>query len=247
MIFQDRSALVTGGSRGIGRAVALELARGGANIAIAYAGNEEAAAETLAACKALGVQAIAIRADVRRAEDCAEMVKETLAAFGRLDILVNNAGITRDGLLLSMSEENWDAVLETNLKGAALATKAALRPMMKQRFGRIVNLSSIAGVSGNAGQANYSASKAGLIGLSKSVAKELATRGITVNVVAPGLIETDMAAALPPETQAAIISSIPVGRIGAPEDVARAVAFFAAPENSYLTGQLLCVDGGAAV
>ena len=242
-----RYALVTGGSRGIGRAICLELAARGAAVSVNYAGNAAAAEETVEACKALGVDAFALQADVADAAACEAMVKETIARFGRLDILVNNAGITRDGLMLTMKEADWDAVLDTNLKGAFHCMKAAYRPMMKQKYGRIVNLSSIVGLRGNAGQANYAASKAGLIGLTKSLAKELAARNVTVNAVAPGFIDTDMTAALPEKAREAMLSTIPMGRLGQAEDVARAVAFFAGEGAGYVTGQVLCVDGGMAV
>ena len=242
-----RYALVTGGSRGIGRAICLGLAARGAAVAVNYAGNAAAAEETVEACKALGVDAFALQADVADAAACEAMVKETIARFGRLDILVNNAGITRDGLMLTMKEADWDAVLDTNLKGAFHCMKAAYRPMMKQKYGRIVNLSSIVGLRGNAGQANYAASKAGLIGLTKSLAKELAARNVTVNAVAPGFIDTDMTAALPEKAREAMLSTIPMGRLGQAEDVARAVAFFAGEGAGYVTGQVLCVDGGMAV
>ena len=247
MSLQGKNALVTGGSRGIGRAICLELARQGANVAVNYAGNAKAAEETVEACKALGVQAVAIQADVADAAACEAMVKEVLARFGRLDILVNNAGVTRDGLMPMMKEADWDAVLDTNLKGAFHCMKAVYRPMMKQKYGRIVNLSSIVGLRGNAGQANYAASKAGLIGLTKSMAKELAARNVTVNAVAPGFIDTDMTAALPEKAREAMLTTIPMGRLGQAEDVAKAVAFFAGDDSAYVTGQVLCVDGGMAV
>ena len=254
MSLQGKNALVTGGSRGIGRAICLELARQGANVAVNYAGNAKAAEETVEACKALGVQAVAIQADVADAQAdvadaaaCEAMVKEVIAAFGSLQILVNNAGITRDNLALSISEADFDAVLDTNLKGAFHCCKAAYRPMMRQRCGRIINMSSIVGLRGNAGQANYSASKAGLIGLTKSLAKELAARKVTVNAVAPGFIDTEMTAVLPEQAKEAMLKTIPMARLGQPEDVARAVAFFASDEAAYITGQVLCVDGGMAV
>ena len=247
MSLQGKCALVTGGSRGIGRAVCQELARQGARVAVNYAGNAAAAEETVKACQDLGTDAFAIQADVADAAACEAMVQEVLTRFGRLDILVNNAGITRDNLALSISEADFDAVLDTNLKGAFLCIKAAYRPMMKQRYGRIVNLSSIAGIRGNAGQANYAASKAGLIGLTKSMAKELAARNVTVNAVAPGFIETDMTAVLSEKIREGMLSSIPAGRLGQAEDVARAVAFFAGDGAAYITGQVLCVDGGMAV
>ena len=265
MSLQGKNALVTGGSRGIGRAICLELARQGANVAVNYAGNAKAAEETVEACKALGVQAVAIQADVADAAACEAMVKEVISTFGSLQILVNNAGITRDNLALSISEADFDAVitrdnlalsiseadfdavLDTNLKGAFHCCKAAYRPMMRQRYGRIINMSSIVGLRGNAGQANYSASKAGLIGLTKSLAKELAARKVTVNAVAPGFIDTEMTAVLPEQAKEAMLKTIPMARLGQPEDVARAVAFFASDEAAYITGQVLCVDGGMAV
>ena len=242
-----RTAVVTGGSRGIGRAVCIQLAKQGCNVVVNYCHGEAAAAETVALCKAENANAVAVQADVSTAEGCKVLFEQAVNAFGRVDILVNNAGITRDNLILRMSEEDFDAVLDANLKGAFLCMKAACRPMMKQRFGRIICLSSIVGLRGNAGQTNYSASKAGLIGLSKSLAKELATRNVTVNVVAPGFITTDMTDALPEGAREALLSTIPMKRLGAAEDVARAVAFFAGEGAGYVTGQVLCVDGGMAV
>ena len=247
MELTGRNALVTGGSRGIGRAVCLELARQGANVAINYAGSAQAAEEVAQACRELGVEAFAIQANVADAAAVDAMVKEVITRFGRIDILVNNAGITKDKLALQMMEEEFDAVLDTNLKGAFLCMKAVYRPMMKQRYGRVVNLTSVVGLRGNPGQANYAASKAGLIGMSKSIAKELASRGVTVNLVAPGFIDTDMTAALPEAARTALLSTIPMARLGQPEDVAKAVAFFASESAGYITGQVLCVDGGMAV
>ena len=247
MSLTGKIALVTGGSRGIGRAICLELARQGANVAVNYAGNAQAAEETAAACRELGVQAVTIRADVADAAACEAMVKEVISSFGSLHILVNNAGITRDNLALSISEADFDAVLDTNLKGAFCCCKAVYRPMMRQRSGRIINMSSIVGLRGNPGQANYCASKAGLIGLTKSLAKELAARKVTVNAVAPGFIDTDMTAVLSEQAKEAMLSTIPMAKLGQPEDVAHAVAFFASDEAAYITGQVLCVDGGMAV
>ena len=198
-------------------------------------------------CKAKGVDAFSVQADVADAAACDAMVKEVLSRFGRLDILVNNAGITRDGLMPMLKDADWDAVLDANLKGAFHCMRAAYRPMMKQKYGRVVNLSSIVGLRGNAGQANYAASKAGLIGLTKSMAKELAGRNVTVNAVAPGFIDTDMTAALPEKARESMLASIPMGRLGQGEDVAKAVAFFAGDGAGYVTGQVLCVDGGMAV
>ena len=237
MSLTGKIALVTGGGRGIGRAICLELARQGANVAVNYAGNAKTAEETVAACKELGVQAIAIQANVADAQACQDMVKQVLDTFGRIDILVNNAGITRDNLALSISEEDFDAVLDTNLKGAFCCCKAVYRPMMRQRSGRIINMSSIVGLRG----------KAGLIGLSKSLAKELAGRKVTVNAVAPGFIDTDMTAVLSEQAKEAMLRTIPMARLGQAEDVAHAVAFFASDEAAYITGQVLCVDGGMAV
>ena len=248
MEVRGKCALVTGGSRGIGRAVCLELARGGASVAVNYAGSEEAARETVERCLELGApDAFAIRADVAEEQAVAAMLAAVEERLGRIDILVNNAGITRDGLMLRMKDADWDAVLDTNLKGAFHCMRGVYQGMMRRRYGRIINISSVVGLRGNAGQANYSASKAGLIGMSKSMAKELASRGVTVNVVAPGFITTDMTAALPQAAQEALLATIPMKRLGAPEDVARAVAFFAGEESAYLTGQVLCVDGGMAV
>lgn len=242
-----KTAVVTGGSRGIGRAICLELAGQGANIVLCYAGNESSAAETTAACEQLGVKALALRCNVADAGEVKAMMDTALAEFDRIDILVNNAGITRDGLLMMMKEEDFDAVLDTNLKGAFLCMKAATRTMMKQRYGRIVNLSSVVGLRGNAGQVNYAASKAGVIGMTKSAAKELASRGITVNAVAPGFIDTDMTASLPENARTALLSSIPVGRLGAAEEVAKAVAFLASDDAAYVTGQVLAIDGGMSM
>ena len=247
MDFTNKTAVVTGGSRGIGRAICLELAKGGANVVLCYAGNEAAAAETVAACEALGAKALAVRCDVAASADVKALMDAAVKEFGRVDILVNNAGVTRDGLAMMMKEEDFDAVVNTNLRGAFLCSKAVMRQMMRQRYGRIVNLSSVVGLHGNAGQANYAASKAGLIGLTKSLAKELATRGITVNAVAPGFIETDMTAAMPEAAKTATLAAIPMQRLGNPEDVARAVAFLASEEAAYVTGQVLAIDGGMSM
>ena len=247
MTMKESVALVTGGSRGIGRAICLELARQGASVAVNYAGNGQAALETVEACRALGAQAEAFRADVADPAACEELVKAVKDRYGKVDILVNNAGVTRDGLLMTAKEEDFDKVLDTNLKGAYFCMKAASKVMMRQRYGRIVSMSSVVGLRGNAGQTSYAASKAGILGLTKAAAKELATRGVTVNAVAPGFIDTDMTAVLPENAKNAMLSTIPMGHPGAPEDVAKAVAFFARPESAYITGQVLCVDGGMAV
>ena len=240
-----KTALVTGAGRGIGRATAIRLATDGAKIAINFKGNTAAASETKRAVEAVGSQGALIQGDVSVDADAERVVKEALAfGGGRLDILVNNAGITRDNLLLRMSAEEWDAVLDLNLRAAFLITKAAMRPMMKQRAGRIVNVSSIAGVMGNAGQANYSAAKAGLIAFTKTVAREMASRNITANAVAPGFVPTDLTSIVPKAVQDAMLAQIPLARFGTAEDVANAIAFLASDEASYITGQVLVVDGG---
>ena len=239
-----RTAVVTGGSRGIGRAVCVQLARQGCHVVVNYCHGEAAAAETAALCKELGVEAVTVQADVSTAEGCKKLFEEAVNAFGRVDILVNNAGVTRDNLILRLSEEDFDTVLNANLKGAFLCCKEAARRMVRQRYGRIVNLSSVVGLRGNAGQTNYSASKAGLIGLTKSAAKELAGRNVTVNAVAPGFVETDMTASLPDDVRAAYIDAIPLKRLGTPQDIADAVAFLASPGAGYITGQVIAVNGG---
>lgn len=244
MTLEGKTALVTGASRGIGRAVAVALAAAGARVAVNYAGNDAAAEETKAAIEAAGGTAILVKADIASSEEVEEMVKRTVEAFGQIDILVNNAGITRDGLLMRMKDEDFDAVINTNLKGVYYTTKAVMKLMMKKRYGRIINMASVVGLTGNAGQANYAAAKAGVIGFSKTVARELAPRGITCNMVAPGLIATDMTKDLPEKAKEAMLASIPLGRAGQPEDVAQAVLFLASDNASYITGQVIKVDGG---
>ncbi len=235
------AALVTG------RAICLELARQGANVGVNYAGSQAAALETARQCRELGVEAEVFQADVSQAPACDALVKGVRERFGRLDILVNNAGITRDGLLMTAREEDFDQVMATNLKGAYFCMKAASRFMVRQKYGRVVCLSSVVGLRGNPGQTGYAASKAAVLGLVRAAAKELAGKNITVNAVAPGFIETDMTAVLPEKVRSAMLSAIPAGRAGTPEDVARAVVFLAARESAYITGQVLCVDGGMAV
>lgn len=240
-------ALVTGGSRGIGRAVALALAQGGAHVAISFRAREEQAQAVVRELIERGVEAEAWQADLADPAASARLVEAVVARWGHLHVLVNNAGITRDTLVMRMSEADWDLVIHTNLRGPFLASKAALRPMLKQRYGRIVNMSSLAGVSGNAGQANYSAAKAGLIGFTKSLAKEVGSRNITVNAVAPGFIETDMIRELPPEMLDRARQAAAIPRLGSPEDVAAAVAFLASPAAAYITGQVLGIDGGLPI
>ena len=244
MQLEGKVALVTGASRGIGRSIALLLASRGADIAINYAGNTEAAEKTKAEVEALGRKAILVKTDVADAEACVAMIDEVVKAFGKIDILVNNAGITRDGLLMRMKEADWDAVLLTNLKSVFNCTKAAVKYMMKARSGRIVSISSVVGAMGNAGQANYAAAKAGILGFTKATAKEVAARGITVNAVAPGFIATDMTAVLPEKGVEGLKAGIPMGRLGDPEDIAKAVAFLVSDEAAYITGQTLHVNGG---
>lgn len=241
---KGKTAIVTGASRGIGRAVALALAEEGANVVINYAGNEGAASETAALCQEHGVQTLVVRGDVASSEDCTRLVEEAVKTFGTVDILVNNAGITRDNVLMRMSDEEFDQVIATNLRGTYLMMKAVSRTMMKKRCGRIVNMASVVGLMGNAGQVNYATSKAGVIGMTKSFAREIAARGITVNAVAPGFIATDMTANLPEAAASAISASIPKGTLGSPEDVANAVKFLASDQSGYITGQVICVDGG---
>ncbi len=244
MKLRNRTAIVTGASRGIGRAVALELAKEGAAVIVNYAGSEAKANEVVDEIKAAGGRALAFRCNVSDAKEVTEMVKKAAEEFGSVDILVNNAGITRDNLLIRMKEEEWDDVINTNLKGVFLCTKSVARPMMKQRSGRIINIASVVGLAGNAGQANYTAAKAGVIGLTKTSAKELAPRGITVNAVAPGFITTDMTGDLPEEVRSQMLAQIPLSSFGEPTDIAKAVLFLASDDSRYITGQTLSVDGG---
>ncbi|MGP4072620.1 3-oxoacyl-[acyl-carrier-protein] reductase [Piscibacillus sp. B03] len=243
-MLDGKVALVTGASRGIGRAIALELASKGANVVVNYAGSTERAESVVQEIKGMGQDAIAVQANVADASDVKEMVKTTTDHFGSIDILVNNAGITRDNLLMRMKEEEFDDVIDTNLKGVFNCIKAVTRPMMKQRGGKIVNVASVVGVSGNPGQTNYVAAKAGVIGMTKSVAKELAARHINVNAVAPGFITTDMTDALSDEAKQGMYDMIPLNRLGEPEDVARVVRFLATEDSDYITGQTIHVDGG---
>lgn len=239
-----KSAIVTGASRGIGRDIALYLAKEGAMVAVNYSGSKDRADAVVEEIKATGGKAFAIQANVDQSNDVQNLISSTIEQYGSVDILVNNAGITRDNLLMRMKEQEWDDVLNTNLKGVFLCTKAVTRQMMKQRAGRIINITSIVGVSGNAGQANYVAAKAGVIGLTKSSAKELASRNITVNSVAPGFITTDMTDALPEDIKSQMLSQIPLAKFGNPLDVAKAVAFLASEDANYITGQTIHVNGG---
>jgi 3-oxoacyl-[acyl-carrier protein] reductase len=239
-----KAALVTGGSRGIGRAIVLRLATQGADVAFSYKGNAAAATDTAAAVEAMGRKALAVQADAREQEGAETLVKAVLDAFGKIDILVNNAGITRDNLIMRMGADEWTDVLETNLFGAFWTLKAVTRPMLKARGGRIINITSVSGQAGQTGQANYSSAKAGLIGLTKAAARELASRGITVNAVAPGFVLTELTQDLPEALMAQITERTPLGRFGTTEEIASAVAFLASDEAGYITGQVLAVDGG---
>ncbi|MBQ5859546.1 MAG: 3-oxoacyl-[Selenomonadales bacterium] len=244
MQLEGKVALVTGASRGIGRAVAIRLAKSGAKIAVNYAGNQAAAEEVKQIIEQNGGEAILVQADISNAESVDAMVAAVMEAFGRIDILVNNAGITRDTLLMRMKEADWNAVIQTNLTGVFYVTKAVSKIMMKQRYGKIVNMSSVVGLMGNAGQANYAAAKAGVIGFTKSMAKELAARNITVNAIAPGFIATDMTAVLSDKVKEDLATKIPMGRLGEADDIAAAVLFLVSDSASYITGQTLNVDSG---
>jgi 3-oxoacyl-[acyl-carrier protein] reductase len=241
---KGKTVIITGGTRGIGKAAALKLASLEANLVINYLGNDKAASETEEACKQLGAEILLIKGDVASAEQCEKIAAAALERFGRIDVLINNAGITRDGLLMRMEEKDFDSVINTNLKGTFLMTKAVSRQMLKQRYGRIINMASVVGITGNQGQANYSASKAGVIGLTKSFALEVAAKGITVNALAPGFIETDMTDAMTDAAIEAAKALIPAKRMGSPEDVAEVIAFLASEQSGYITGQTVCVDGG---
>ncbi len=242
-MLKDKVALITGSARGIGKAIAWALAEGGAQCVISDV-NLELAGKTAEEIAALGVRTHALQADVSNSGEVDGMIRQVLDSFGKIDVLVNNAGITRDGLILRMKDEDWEQVLNINLKGAFLCTRAVARPMMKQRSGRIINIASIVGAMGNAGQANYVASKAGLIGLTKTVARELASRGVTCNAVAPGFIDTAMTQSLPDDVKEQLYAQIPMGRLGSSEDVAHAVRFLASEDAAYITGQVIHVNGG---
>ncbi|MBQ7863538.1 MAG: 3-oxoacyl-[Lachnospiraceae bacterium] len=247
MDLTGKCALVTGASRGIGRAIAVALAKAGADVAINYAGNEAAAKQTEEICAAYGVNTLVFKADVANAEECKAMIDCVKEHFGKIDILVNNAGITKDKLMIGMSEDDFMEVINTNLKGSFLCMQMVSKLMIKQRYGRIINLSSVVGLHGNVGQVNYAASKAGVIGMTKSAAKELASRNITVNAVAPGMIETDMTAVIPEKAKEAMMGSIPAARAGKPEEIADTVAFLASDKAAYITGQVISVDGGMGI
>lgn len=246
-MLKDKIAVITGASRGIGRAIAIELAMQGAIVIINYNGSKEKAEEVKAEIESNGGRAQTYQCDVSDFTECEKFFKKVITKFGKIDILINNAGITRDGLIARMTEEDFDQVLNTNLKGTFNCIRFVSRQMMKQRGGRIVNMSSVSGVLGNAGQANYAASKAGVIGLTKATARELAPRNITVNAIAPGFIETDMTEALPEAAKEASVAQIPLGHFGKPEDIANAVAFLVSEKGGYITGQIIHVDGGMAI
>ncbi|KUO75156.1 MAG: beta-ketoacyl-ACP reductase [Clostridia bacterium BRH_c25] len=244
MQLKGKNALVTGGSRGIGRSIALHLAAKGANVVVNYTSNREAALAVVEEIKAMGVSGMAVKADVSNSEEVENLVNEVLNRFGSIDILVNNAGITRDNLIIRMTEQDFDDVIRINLKGAFICTKYVSKVMIKQKSGKIINVSSVVGIIGNAGQSNYAAAKAGLIGFTKSMAKELAKRGINVNAVAPGFIETDMTSRLSDKVKEEFINNIPLMRTGKPEDIAKVVLFLSSEYSDYITGQVINIDGG---
>ncbi len=246
-MLKGKVALVTGAAKGIGRAIALALAAEGATVVVNYNGSKEKAEQTLGEIKALGADGCVYQCNVSVTADADAMVKAVIKEYGRLDILVNNAGITRDNLIMKMSEADFDAVIDANLKGCFNMIKAVSRPMLKQRAGRIINISSVSGIMGNAGQANYAASKAGIIGLTKTVARELASRGITVNAIAPGFVDTDMTQAMPESAREAAVAMIPLGHFGKPEDIADMAVYLASEKGAYITGQVISVDGGIAI
>ncbi len=243
-MLKGKTAVVTGASRGIGRAIALKLAKLGANIVVNYRNSVEAVQEVVSEIESLGVKALAVQCDISSYSDVEKMMKKCIEVFGSLDILVNNAGITKDGLIMRMKEEDFDSVIDVNLKGAFNCTRHVSAIMLKQRSGRIINISSVSGITGNAGQANYSSAKAGIIGMTKAVAREFASRGVTCNAVAPGYIQTDMTEAMNSKAKEVILNTIPLKRLGTPMDVANVVAFLASEEASYITGQVINVDGG---
>lgn len=240
-------AIITGASRGIGRAAAIRLARMGMDIVFTYNSGVSAAEDTKALCVAEGAKVLAVQADVSKSENCDQLIEQAMEFGGRIDVLVNNAGITRDALAIRMTDEQFDQVIDTNLKGAFYMMRAVSRQMMKQRSGRIINISSVVGVMGNTGQMNYAASKAGVIGMTKTLARELASRKVTVNAIAPGMIETDMTGAMTDKAKEAMKAAIPLGEMGKPEDIAGAIEFLASEASRYITGQVLCVDGGMAI
>ncbi len=246
-MLKDKVAVVTGASRGLGKAIAIEMAKNGATVVVNYNGSKEKAEEVKSSIEENGGKAITYKCNISEFAECEQFIKDVVAEFGRIDILVNNAGITRDGLLMRMSEEDYDQVLNTNLKGTFNCMRFVSKIMMKQRVGRIINMSSVSGVLGNAGQANYSASKAGVIGLTKSIARELASRNITVNAIAPGFIETEMTDALGDAVKETVVKQIPLGSFGQPEDIANMTVFLASDKAKYITGQVIHVDGGMAI